>query len=84
MQLGEQWTIYALAFAVGVIYAITVAVWRRIAPNARTTALKVVIGDALVAGFVWPMWGPEVAASLLALLALMGIPQIIGYHIDCR
>lgn len=73
---------YMLAGVVGVLYAIITAIWRRYSLEDGSTAFSVVIGNGLVVAVFAAMWGLEVAASLLALMAIMGIPQIIGYHID--
>jgi hypothetical protein len=82
MQTGMEWAIYALALAVGIVYAAAVALWRHLDPEGSNTALIVVIHDGLVLGFVALLQGLEVAATVFAVLALVGVPQIIGYQID--
>jgi len=75
-----QLFLFAVAFVVGCLYAAVIWVWRQYEP-VGLTAFWVVIGDGLVAVFVALLYGLEVAAGVVALLALMGGPQIVGYHV---
>lgn len=78
MDAGLTYTIMLLA---GLLYAGLVFWLREADPDHGLTPWLVVAGDALVAVGLWMRLGPEALLELLALLAITGVPQIVGYTV---
>ncbi len=73
--------VYAVMALAGLLYAGLVYWLREADPDHGLTAWLVVTGDMLVAVGLWLRLGPEAAQELLVLLAITGVPQIVGYTV---
>jgi hypothetical protein len=78
MDAAALYTIMALA---GLLYAAVVYVLREADPDHGLTPWLVVVGDGLVVAGLYLRLGAEAALELLLLLAIAGVPQIVGYTV---
>jgi hypothetical protein len=65
----------------GLLYAALVWWLREADPDHGLTPWLVVVGDGLVCVGLYLRLGQEAALELLALLAIAGVPQIVGYTV---
>lgn len=73
--------VYLAAALLGIAFAAVVYVWRHVDPDHGVTPFWVVIGDALAVGFLALLEGIGPAVTLVAILTVLGLPQIVGYYI---
>lgn len=73
--------VYVVMVLAGLLYAGLVYWLREMDPDHGLTPWLVVVGDALVAVGLWMRLGQDAAMELLILLALTGMPQIVGYTV---